>query len=447
MPKTLTTAVVERKRPPAEGRETYADKTVPGLQFRITDRGVRTFSVVYRVRGGDGKLRRMTIGRYSRGDLDLAEARRRARTARELADRGIDPAQQRDREAEENQRAKAEADANAFRAIAEEFYRRHRKRNNTPRTVAEGWAMLEVWVLPDWGSRPVGEITRRDVRALVDRMLDEAAPSATRKTLKDLHRLFAWAVDREIVAESPAAGIKVPAEAKDRPRERTLSDAELACVWLACERFGHPFGPLFRMLILTGQRLREVAEARWPEFDLSAGAWTLPSQRTKSRRQHTIPLAPAVVELLNDLPRFQGTDLLFPVSARTGGPRQVPPSGFSPVRKRLDRTIAELRRDGDLPAWIRRALGQAPLPAWVLHDIRRTAASGFARLGTPLPVLARVLNHSAGSVAGITAIYDRHGYEPEMRHALERWANYVLRLEEGPPSSDVVDFAERRAAR
>ncbi len=449
MRKSLTATVVERTRPPDKGRLTLSDAIVPGLQFRISDRGVKTFSVVYRVRGGDRKLKRYTIGRYSRDDLDLGEARRRARAARELADQGIDPAKQREREAEENRRAEAAADATAFRAVAEEFYVRHRRRNNTPRTVAEGWSMLERWVLPEWGDRPTKEITRRAVRALVDRMQDQAAPSATRKVLKDLRRLFSWAVEREILAENPAAGVKVPAESKDRPRERTLTDAELACVWLACSELGFPFGPLFQMLILTGQRLREVGEARWSEFDLSTGTWTLPAERTKSRRQHSVPLAPAVVELLESLPRFAGTDLVFPVTPRlrTDKRQLVAPSGFSRVKVRLDRIVVQHLQAGNLPKWVVRALGKdRPLPSWVLHDLRRTCTSGLARLGTPLPVLARILNHSPGSVAGITAVYDKHTYAPEMRRALGRWAGHVLHLKEGPPSGDVVDLFERRAA-
>jgi integrase len=189
----------------------------------------------------------------------------------------------------------------------------------------------------------------------------------------------------------------------------------------ACDRIGWPYGPLVKLLALTGQRLSEVAKARWSEFDLEAGAWVLPSSRVKNGVEHTVPLSETALSILASLPRTASQDqLVFTSDGKS------PPGGFSRAKRRLD----EL----------------APLPSpWVFHDLRRTLASGMARLGQPVHVVEAVLNHRSGTIRGVARIYNRHDYAAEKRAALEAWGRHVEKLLADQPADNVVELGIARA--
>ncbi len=151
---------------------------------------------------------------------------------------------------------------------------------------------------------------------------------------------------------------------------------------------------------------------RWLDIDLASRTWKVPRELTKSDRLNIVPLSATVMEILEALPRFD-SQWVFTTTQRS----QV--SGFSKAKSRLD---------GAMLAMMRKHAEEAELAPWRLHDLRRTAASNMARLGVPPQVLAAVLNHSPGSVQGITAIYNRHSYEAEKRDALGRWAAELHRI-------------------
>lgn len=200
---------------------------------------------------------------------------------------------------------------------------------------------------------------------------------------------------------NPCAEIRAPAP--HQSRDRVLSDAELASVWRACERVGYPFGSIVRLLILTAQRPSEVAGMLWSELDLTARTWSIPAAKTKSNRAQVVPLVSQAIELIRVMPRLRG-DLIFPAVGSHG--RSF--SGFSKAKRRIDQI--------------------AGVSGWTLHDLRRTAASGLARLGVAPHVVERILNHTTGTLGGVAGVYDRFGYLPEMRVALEQWALHVDRM-------------------
>jgi integrase len=191
-------------------------------------------------------------------------------------------------------------------------------------------------------------------------------------------------------------------------RHRALSDHELGLVWRCSDCLGSPFGPIVRSLILTAQRRDEVGGLVWHELDLDGALWTLPAVRSKNRREHTIPLAPVTVEILRAQRPFADSPFLFSAGGR-------PPSGFAKAKERLDKSVAKQN-------------GGAPIEHWTLHDLRRTAASGMAKIGVDLPVIEKVLNHVSGSFAGIVGIYQRHDYAAEKRIALDKWAAHVANV-------------------
>jgi integrase len=403
----LTALTVANAKPPVRGRVEYWDAALPGFGLRVTDKGAKSWTVLFRARG---QLRRMTLGKYP--TLPLAAARDKAREVLREVEKGNDPAAAK---AEERRR-----EADLFQSVFEEFIDRHAKPNN------RGWERqdrdLRREFLPHWRNRSIGTIRRRDILELLDKIADRSSPRRANRYLALLKKLFAWCVERGYIEASPASGIKPPG--KEISRDRVLSDDELRLIWQCCEKAGWPFGDLFRLLILTAQRLGEVSTMRRPDVDLTKATWTVPANIAKNGVANEVPLSPAAVAVLSGMPSLGGDGYLFPALNGSGRPA----SGFSKAKARLDKAIeAELA---------------GAMPPWRLHDLRRSAASGMAQLGIAPHVIEKVLNHISGSLAGVAGIYNRFGYGPEKRHALDTWAAHVQRVIE-PPSANVVPISGR----
>jgi integrase len=179
---------------------------------------------------------------------------------------------------------------------------------------------------------------------------------------------------------------------------------------------GYAFGPLGKLLLLTAQRLNEVAQMRWSEIDRKNAVWVIAADRTKSGRETEVPLSSLALEILDDLPRFTDGDYVF---TTTGGRRPV--SGFNKMKTRTD----------DLSG----------VTGWRLHDLRRTARTGLAELGVPEIIAEMVMNHAPRNA--LAKIYNRHEYAVEKRDALERWANRLREITEPPPENVVKLKAKR----
>ena len=201
-------------------------------------------------------------------------------------------------------------------------------------------------------------------------------------------------------------------------RTRVLSDEEVFAFWRATGRMQYPYGPAYRLLLLTGLRLNEVADATWSEIDRRNGVWVIPGARMKSAADHVVPLTEDITTILDSLPRFKSGDYLF---STTFGKSAVWVS--DKVKKRLDarmlQTIRALaRRRGGDPS-------KVTLPHFVNHDLRRTLRTGLSKLRVDRDIREAVLAHTRPGVEGV---YDRHDYQLEKKDALDRWAAYVQRL-------------------
>jgi integrase len=186
---------------------------------------------------------------------------------------------------------------------------------------------------------------------------------------------------------------------------------------------------------LTGQRRGEVVGMRWDEVDLERKVWSLPASRTKNKRAHELPLSSAATDILTSLPRIENkAGLVFPARA-SRGEKVGPVSAHSKAKVSLDRAIAELAE----------AEGSPPLAQFGLHDLRRSTASGMARLGVDLHVIERCLNHVSGSFGGIVGVYQKHKFEDGMRRAMDAWGAHVERLVTGAAAGNVVELAKVRA--
>jgi integrase len=221
--------------------------------------------------------------------------------------------------------------------------------------------------------------------------------------------MFGWAIDQHLypLAVSPFERIKPKRLiGEKRPRQRILDDAELRAVWKAAERTGGPYGDLVRLLILTGQRLTQAATMQLGEIDCEKALWVTPGDKMKMGKHHAIPLAPAALALLRK--RLEGPFHRNGYVFSTIGER--PFSGFSKAKARLDRLGDETRRET-----IDEGQEAAPMPAWTLHDLRRTVRSNLPALGVPDVVAEAILAHARPGIAGV---YDLYSYLPEKR---KRW--------------------------
>jgi integrase len=404
------------------------DPALTGAYVVVHPSGALSFVLRYRFNGAKRKL---SIGRFDPatglGDVrakahaaaaDLAKARRDP-------ENGVDPAaaktQARREAAEARRTAKAEADRShhdSVEHVVAMFAKRHLVNLRTGEDVKRA---LEREVVSRWKGRRLGELSRADLHDALDEVADRAPVQAARLKAY-LSKLFKWARSRGLVERNPVEEIDRPSA--ETVRDRVLDDGELALVWRAADRLSFPFGPIVQMLILSGQRLGEVAGMRLSEIDFDKAVWRLPASRVKNARAHDVPLSAQMLAILESLPRVADRDLIFSTTGVT------PPSGFSKAKRNLDAAIVALNDD-------------TSLPAWRLHDIRRSVASGLAALGVNLPVIEKILNHVSGSFGGIVGVYQRHSFSEEKRAALERWNAHIERIVSGEGDEKIVRLRQR----
>lgn len=421
MAKKLTARKIEQIRPDSIKRIEIPDAGRPGLYLVVQPSGKKSWAVRYRV---NGRPRKLTLT----GFPSLATARKLAQEVLDEVAEGRDPAA-------EKQAAKRQADTGSdlFSTVAAQFVQRHARPNTRASSARQTERILAKEVLPKWGNRRIQTISKRDVLDLLDSIADrrgrkhEKCLSANR-VWSVVRKLFNWAIQRDIIGTSPVAGVKAPIE--ERAGERILSDDEIRWFWRACHELAYPFGRFAQLLLLTGQRRAEVAGARYTEMNLGNRSWAIPGERTKNGEAHDVALSEPAFAIIESLPRIRSTEnYLF----TTNGESRI--SGYSRAKRAIDKLMRDMARE--------RADAGAEIPPWTFHDLRRTAASGMARLGTPLPVIEKVLNHVSGSFAGVVGVYQRHHFAEEKRMALENWGKFVLSLAESRP----VNVMPLRAAR
>lgn len=412
---------LERKPAPS-AREEIADGGVKGLYLVRQPTGTMSWAARYR---HDGKTRKLTVGPYPL--IGLAEARQKAADALRLALEGQDPAGKKAAERAAARVGEPIIDRDQVSNVIDEFLKREIRPKNRSYELVE--AIFRNHVTPKWGDRKIQSITRRDVIELTDALVDKGQPYAANRTFAHVRRLFNWAISRGVVDASPCGGLKLPGA--EEARDRVLSDSELRVFWLATERLDEPFRGFFRVLLLTGQRRDEVAGIRDAEFD--GDRWTIPGERSKNGRANLVPVVSELQMVLDAIPRIDApAGYLFTTTGQT------PISGFSRVKARLDGLMLDLLRKeaGDVAQGV-------TLQPWRIHDLRRTAATGMARLRVPPHVIEAVLNHKTGQISGIASVYNRFEYEDEKRSALSTWARYVATLVESKVSN-VISLGESK---
>jgi integrase len=433
----LTDRTIISYKPAAPGkRNVHADALVPGLALRVTDKGHKSFVLIARYPQHPKNPSPRALGSY--GAITLEQARDKARAWLAMIDKGVDP----EVEAARQKAAARQIQANTFSAVAEQFLERHcaklAKRAEAERIIRRDF-------IKRWGPRPVTDIQPQEVSEAVCAIVRRGKKYEAHNAFGHLRRLYSWAIGTGEfgVTTSPLERLR-PVEliGAREARDRVLKDHELRAIWSSTttelptrttarngdddkKELGYPYGPVFRMLILTGQRLSEVAGMRWSEVDKGKRLWTIPAARMKGDRAHEVPLTAEALAVLDALPRFTG-DCVF---TTTGGVKSV--NGFGKAKERLD--------------------ALSGVTGWRLHDLRRTARTHFSALPVPDNVRELVIAHAQ---KGLHKVYDLHSYQTEKRECLELWENRLLGIVEPKPSgdgeptpADVTDLNKVRAER
>jgi integrase len=407
----LTDRRVATLLPNPSRRVEVPDDKVAGLAIRITPNGVKTWTLRYRLTGGRAdRRRRLTLGGYPA--LTLAKARKAANIALgHVATTHTDPATAK----------QAARLGETFGDLARDYLARHAKRHK--RSWREDERILDADVLPAWRSRKVKDISRREVRELVEGIADRGSPIMANRTLALIRKMLNFAITRDWIDANPAA--RIPKPGAEQSRERVLTDDEIRLVWDACEVERPALCALMRLRLVTAQRGGELARLRWADVE---GDWlTLPSTATKNKLAHRVFLTLRAQTILNSLPRIEGCEYIFPGQGGLRPLGDVKKAG----RRIAARVLASLREtDPSVGAFDFRG-----------HDLRRTAATRMAHAGISQADIAKVLNHAEGGPRA-TMVYNRYAYDREKRIALEtldRCLTAIIEQKEAAPN--VMPFA------
>jgi integrase len=430
---------------PAKDRLEIPDAGCPGLYFVIQPSGAKGWALRYR--RPDGRPAKLVLGSVFAkspeakepdtapsigGHLTLAAAHRLVTALRHEIAQGRDPAAAHMKSKQDRRTAAAHASANTFAAAACDFIEQHARKK--VRRWEELARLLGLW--PDtlepipkglaerWAERPIDSIDGHDIHTVVDEARKLGIPGLERRTEGDseprarkmfgvLSKMFAWFIRNRRVTTNPCTSVARPEIPK--ARDRVLSNPEIKSFWNAADGIGDPFSGLLKLLLLTGCRLNEVAGMRRGEID--GDQWLIPGERTKNHRAHVVPLSPLALDIIEKVPSIEGCAYVFSTTGAS------PVSGWSKIKGRLDSAM------------------KPPAP-WVLHDLRRSCATGMAEIGIQPYIVEACLNHVSGARAGVAGTYNRAAYLPEKKAALERWAAHIEALVAGKAAT-VTPFRRR----
>ncbi|GAN53173.1 phage DNA recombinase [Tanticharoenia sakaeratensis NBRC 103193] len=445
--------------PPGKRDAMFMDDELKGFGVRVNASGSKIFLFQYKL---IGRVRRLTLGAY--GELTPAAARKLAEVARGDVLAGRDPAGERQSAREqaaakvEARRKAAELDALTLDGLIERWLAGPLKhasvahRRDTSGTIRRHFARALT--------KPAHELDAALIQLRLDE-IDRDHPTTARRLRTYGRAMFVWAVNRRLLTVNPFAEVVI--DSREASRDRVLQDAELGAIWRAASGMAYPFGPYFRLLILTLQRRAEVLGMRWAELSTDGATWTLPPERSKNGQAHIVHLAPEARAILASMPRWHDpeTGAPSPLVFTTTGRTVV--SGVQKAMERLRRLSADEAAEGGVqpPSASkkrglrsteerRQCLNNAgkkadalPASEWRLHDFRRTGVTMLAKLKVPPHVADLILSHKPRALGAVAMIYQRHQFEAERAEALELWARQVLAVGNVRVGGNVVAIGKK----
>ena len=369
---TLSDRTLKALDPPSTGQTTVWDQSLSGFGVRVSQGGAKSFVVVY----GPNRTRK-TIGRYP--TISLKQARDKAKELLAEFTLGLD-----------TKRSISWKDAR-------DQFLKDCERKNKPNTVAYYRKRLDAHFR--YSKKNLADLTKQDLLQRIRRI--DTSASEQHHAFVVLRTLLNWAVREDYLDTNPLQGVRgfKPAKA----RERVLSDYELRAVLLQARNAPFPYGRIVEVLIRTGMRRGEVGRLEWSFIDTSEAVLVLPADLVKNGRTHSIPIGEGLKETLERIPRINR--YLFPSSHENA----TVFNGWGKSKERFDQVLEDV----------------AP---YTLHDLRRTFATCHARLGTPIHVTEKLLNHVSGTISGVAAVYNRHTYLEEMRRAVTAYDEFLANL-------------------
>jgi integrase len=414
----LTDLQVGNLKPKAKEYE-KPDPGAPGLSVKVCPSGLKV--LVSRFWYG-GRQEKITHGSY--GAISLAAGRKLNADVRFALAQNINPAETKRRakarareEVEAARRVVAQQTNDDFKKWSEEYVTRYAMRETRPSSWKATQGIFRSYLLPSFEGLTVQEVTRRQVRELClgiaeGRDDNPPLPTQANRVFAAGRHFYEWLKSEDVVTSSPFDGLKPPR--KEKARERKLSDTEIIALWKACDELSPRHSAFVRLLLILGQRRSEVGNLPFAELDADKRRWEMPSLRTKNKQPHCVPLPMQAWDIIKSIPPSGDLKLVF------GGQPD-----FGRIKRLVD---AKLKLE----------------TPWALHDLRRTAASGLQQTGCAPHVIEQILNHRSGTFKGVTGVYQRHLYLPEMTAALQRWADHIERLVTGKADKNVLPMQRAR---
>ena len=403
MRKLLTDAFCKAAEPPSGGRLEFTDLRCAGLAFRITANGTRSWAFRFRD-PTTGMSTRATIGTYP--DVGLSDARTKADYLRITVASGLNPI-----EVKRAQRTAAKD--RSFAAVAERFMEEHSRRFK--RSSGGDNFNLNLHILPRWKTRLIDGISRADVIALSEELVQAGTPVAANRVQSLVSSIFSFALDNGIIQANPCSRLKKRGE--EGVGTRVLSDDEIRLFWQrsVLSPVTRTVGLALRLQLLTGTRSSEAAQPARSEFedlqDPTQARWLIPKERTKNGRAHLIPLSGLALNTVNAALDLIDDNAAFLFPSRVDSSLPIEGHALGVALRRMGKNDKLSGPGSD--TW----KAELPTP----HDLRRTFATRLSKLGIPKEDRDACLNHVPGDVG--SKHYDLYDRLAEKRVAVDRWAS------------------------
>ena len=364
-----------------------------GLSVEVYPTGGIVWRFRYRLAG---KYEKLTLGKYPA--LSLKNARIKRDEAAALVAVGASPAQQK-------QLAKvAAADSTTVRDFAERYFREIQTKDRKDNTIPRRY--LDKDILPFVGDKPMRDVTTEDVRSIIWRKKDHGFDAAAGQIRGVLKRLCDYAVTCGLMPTNPVLALPMRHVHKSVSRDRALSPDEIRLFLRAAlaSNIRRQFKVALHLILLTMVRKSELLLARWDDVHLDVAEWHIPAENSKTGKPHIVYLSRQSVALFEEL------------RALAGGSELVMPG-----RGTLTKPFAH----NAINTALKKALQGQDVPAFTIHDLRRTASTLLHENGWASDVVEKALNHTIGGVRGV---YNRAEYADQRREMLQFWADFIEKL-------------------
>jgi len=390
-----------------DDRAEYADTEITGLRLRVSKSGIKTFSLLRRIR--NGPMERFTLGRF--GDIKTEQARTKAtELIGKIAGRANPAEIQRTHKGEPT-----------FAELFDDYLEQHAKLRK--RTWREDKQKFEDYLARALGKKKITHVSQLDLAAIHSKITKAGKPTLANRVMDLVSSIFGRAVKMKLLDTNPAKGIEGNPE---KSRERFLQAGELPRLFnaLADEPNAH-FRDFFLLALLTGARRANVRAMRWADLDLAANVWCIPGANSKNGEPLNVPLVPEAVEILKQRKPADDDKKDKPV--------------FVFPAQRSDSTLGHM--SGERRAWLR-ILSRAELENVRIHDLRRTMGSWQARTGASMVIIGKSLGHKSQQA---TAVYARLDLDP-VRQSMQTAVSAMLEAGGFKATAEVVDINAKRAA-